>query len=728
MAPYPALSLATIHHEKPVIMRANIFILILLLLTPSVVLFPCPLTAADSDPATFLPLSDLAIPQTLGKIQERFKGQNNRTIIQIQDVHAHLTAQENIAAIVDHLRSVCGIKTVALEGAWTATNLSQSLTIPTSREKQLLARSLLGEDLLSGPLYAAVLAPSPMELVGIEDPSLYEQNRELFIRHLSQEPEIHEKLVAYTARLQGEKKTVWPAELSVFGEAYETFSDTADLGKYFPFLTKTAATRKTDFRDLDQIVLVLEIVGLEATTSKERLETEIQSLMRDYKNTSWNFEELLRSGKISSEKYGSYPEIQKFRKLLELRDKVSSVDLTAQVDVLTDRILEKLIKTPEETALWNKIKRLFIAKRILLLKAVPADLKKIENEKSLFETDLEKAGLSAAFTLSIDFYDRVQKRDEIFFDKLMSDPALQGPVSIVTGGFHTDGLSQKLRRAGISYITIMPELGTETPNERLYAMRMQETLAGSQTLSELRNATAWVDQRFVAAYTILLQTKDVRKAVAAFLGNAVPVTAPEKASHLRAAKKVFVQKLAETPISAAPLKESEFMSLARTAQLAAVRGWLEKARNSREQILLVSQASTLKKMLPEKTVPDLVAAIVQNNDTLVLIQDLPLTEVPESLLAPRGMERFDVKDMDTLLNQTPKFQRLAKKHPFAIMKDGYQSDAYIVLPEIPVSLVLYRIVALNPDLYRAAKNPEFLKLLQNLVAEIIGQELPQKAA
>lgn len=709
-------------------MRHKILILILLLITPSVLLFPCPLRSAESEPATLLPLSDLAIPHSLGKIQERFKGPGGRTVIQVQDVHAHPTAQENIAAIVDHLRSVCGIKTVALEGAWTATNLSQSRAIPTSREKQLLARSLLGEDLLSGPLYAAVLAPSPMELVGIEDPALYEQNREIFVKHLSIEPEIREKLNAYAAQLQSEKRSVWPPEFLSFGEAYGKFNDTADLGKYFSILTKTAAAQKTDFRDLDQIVLVQEIMGLEAKTSKERLEIESQNLMREYKNTSWNFEELLRSGKIPSGKYSGFPEIKKFRQLLELRDKVSSGDLTAQVAILTERVLGKLIKKPEETALWDKIERFYLAKRVLLLKAVPSDLKKIENEKAALEPELSEAGLGAALTLSLEFYDRVQKRDAVFFDKIMNDPALQGPIAIVTGGFHTDGLSQKLREAGISYITIMPELGEGTSDEQLYAKRMREMRTADQALSELRNATAWVDKQFAAAYTVLLQTKDVRKAVAVFSGNTVPVSAPEKVSHLRAAKKIFPQKSVEVPISASPLKESEFMAQDRTVQLATVRGWLDRVRSSREKVLLVSQASTLKKMLPEQTVPPLVAAIVQNNDTLVLIQDLPLTEIPESLLAPRGMERFDVKDMDTLITQTPKFQRLAKKHPFAIMKDGYQSDASIVLPEAPVSLVLYRIVALNPDLYRAAKNPEFLRLLQDLVAEIIGQELPQKAA
>ena len=708
-------------------MQHKSLLFVLFLITPFLLFFPFSLPA-ENDRAALLPLSNLAIPQSLGKVQERFKGQSDRTVIQIQDVHAHLTAQENIAAIVDHLRSVCGIKTVALEGAWTGTSLPQSRAIPTSREKQLLARSLMEQDLLSGPLYAAILSPLPVELSGLEDPSFYEQNRKRYLEHRTEEPAILEKINSYAERLHVEAKGTWPNELLSFGDAYGKFYTSANLPVFLSVLSKAADAQKADFQDLEQIVLLKEIMTREAAVSKERLETEIKQLMREYKNTSWNFEELLRSGNITSEKFGSFPEIKKLRQLLTLRDKISLRDLMNQVAMLTIRVLEKLIKTPEERALWEKTGRFYLAEKLLLLQATPEDLKKAAEEKAALGTELQEAGLADGLNLSLAFYDLVQKRDEIFFNKIMKDPSLAGDIMVVTGGFHTEGLSQRLREAGISYITLTPDLGTEAPNEKLYATRMGEARADAQTLSELRNATAWVDERFTVGYTVLLQTKDVRKAAAAFLGKTVPISAPEKTSHLRATGKIYPQRPSKDLILASPLPESEFMSQSRAEQLATVRGWLEKARSNHEKILLVSQASTLKKMLPDKNVPALVAAIVQNNDTLVLIQDAPLADVPESLLSPRGMERFDVKDMDTLINQTPRFQRLAKKHPFAIMKNGYQNDAYIVLPEIPVSLVLYRVVALNPDLYRAVKDPAFLALLQNLVAEILGQELTQKAA
>jgi len=77
--------------------------------------------------------------------------------------------------------------------------------------------------------------------------------------------------------------------------------------------------------------------------------------------------------------------------------------------------------------------------------------------------------------------------------------------------------------------------------------------------------------------------------------------------------------------------------------------------------------------------------------------------------------------MAALLGQNLKLRKLAKRFPFVVMQTGYG------LPEQYVWLVLYRALALNPNLYHAAKNPEFLALLQNLVTEILSRELPKKS-
>ena len=92
-----------------------------------------------------LPLASLAIPKSLGKIEDRFEGPSKRWVIQIQDVHAHSLAQENIAAIIDHINRNYKVETIALEGGWSETSFPKSWAVPASREKQLLAQALLEE-------------------------------------------------------------------------------------------------------------------------------------------------------------------------------------------------------------------------------------------------------------------------------------------------------------------------------------------------------------------------------------------------------------------------------------------------------------------------------------------------------------------------------------------------------------------------------------------------------
>lgn len=688
----------------------------------------------------------LSVPESLGKAQERFTGTNGRIVIQVQDVHAHVVAQQNIAAILERLRTVFGVKTVALEGAWDSTSLPQSHAIPTSREKQLLAGTLLEADLISGPIYAAIMSPDPITLAGIEEETLYEKNRAFFLDHFEKAPAIDIKIRTYSEQLQTSQKALWNPELLAFGNAFGKFEETSDYGKFFPVLMETATVHAVDLTDLDQILLTQDILAFEKSLSKERLTKEASQLMRQFKDTPWTLEELIRGNKIPPEKLGFYPEIQKSMQLFKLKDRISLTDLMAQTETLISRILKTLIKTPEEGSLWDKNERLLLAKRILLLKATPGDLKVYDEEKAALEAELQRAGLAAELDLSLKFYELVKKRDEVFYEKIVNDSLFQGPIAIVTGGFHTNGLSQKLRESGISYITISPELGGTPMNEKLYNERMRSSqptqypglppLANpgiakgkTETLSELRNTIAWVDEQFVEAYEVLLLTEDVRKAVATFLGETVPISSAQKISYAHGAGKIFSlgEKEALKPTIPA-LHEEEFMASPRSEQLAAVQSWLEKVPALGQKAMLVSSVDALKKMLSNKQVPHLIEQIVKNGDILVLFQDVPLAEIPEVLMGQHEIERLDAPDFETLLQKNPRFQRFSKKYPFAIMKEGYESGTYVVLPEDPVSLVLYRIVTLSPSLYQAAKNPVFLALLKDLVQEILSQELPGKAA
>jgi hypothetical protein len=713
---------------------AVLFLILLFAAFPAGVRSETPGPGADAS----LSLSNLAVSEEIGKVQERFTGRSSRTIIQIQDVHAHAIAQQNIAAILERLRTVFGVKTVALEGAWASTSLPKSHAIPTSREKQLLAGTLLEDDLISGPVYAAIMSPDPISLVGVEDSALYEKNRSIFVAHLEKKQEIQEKLRAYGATLADSQKSVWEPGLLAFGNAFGKFRETTDLGKFFPVLMKTAESHSIALTDLAQITLLRDIMALEKTVLKENLEQEIKSLMQEYKNTPWTLEELIRDGRIPAEKLGSYPGIKKLTRLYQMRDQIFLRDLTTQVETLTSRVLEKLVKTPEEKALWEKTGRFYLAKRILLLQATPSDMTAYKSEKSSLESELAGAGLLEGLALSLVFYETVKKRDEIFFEKIMTDPSLTGNIAIVTGGFHTDGLSQKFRDAGISYITITPELGGASMNEKLYEKRMAEPLrdrvsvtqrpglkrADDQTLSELRNRID-MDEDFPPAFEILKQTRDIRRAEVRFTGNAASIS---NSSRIARGDK------GRGAVDVSELIKPEFTTLFRADQLEKVREVLEFAsvNSGHVRAALVTDVDAINKLFSLENVPALVRQLFGRGDFLVFPEgESPVTmRLPEDLHATHGVKLFKAVDLKTLLTHSQEFRQFAMLHPYAItvMRNGTPpSTDFVVLPETPEAFVLYWLIAQDRGLYRNARKPEFLQLLLSLVAEIQAQELPKKS-
>ncbi|HXV27539.1 MAG TPA: hypothetical protein VD913_01100, partial [bacterium] len=105
-----------------------------------------------------------------------------------------------------------------------------------------------------------------------------------------------------------------------------------------------------------------------------------------------------------------------------------------------------------------------------LEKMVNLELSREEwNEMKAFKAD-ESLELSNHFA----FYENAEKRDEAFFKNLSGRMKKEGLNAslLVTGGFHTEGLTERFKRAGISFILITPQIGS-VPENSPYAQQMQ---------------------------------------------------------------------------------------------------------------------------------------------------------------------------------------------------------------------------------------------------------------
>jgi len=97
------------------------------------------------------------------------------------------------------------------------------------------------------------------------------------------------------------------------------------------------------------------------------------------------------------------------------------------------------------------------------------------------------------------FYRIAEKRDKVFRENIQSmmEKAKQESSLLVAGGFHTEGLTRELKEKGISYVLVMPSIGS-IPEEPLYREHMQGQVSWSNYF-EVKNGKVNLYDAFVRA-------------------------------------------------------------------------------------------------------------------------------------------------------------------------------------------------------------------------------------
>lgn len=471
------------------------------------------ITPLYSQPDSALSISNLAIPESLGKIEDRFTGTSKHWVVYIQDVHAHLTAQENISAILEHLNRVYGIRNVGIEGGWEKTSLPKSWALPNSREKQMLSRGLFDEGYLSGPGYAALFSSSPMMLHGIEDAKVYSQNRDAYWEVKKASEDTTAKLDALKKSIRAEKQSVYNSDLLSFDAQLNAYREEMKAEAFISKLTSALMSHSISLEQWDQIRLYIEAAAVEKSMDKKLLESQAERLMQSYRKEGLRLEELLNAEKIPNEKLELYPEVKKYRNLLKIQSNLSYRIFFDQIEEAITTIQGKLFKIDAEKGLAARSERYYLAKKVLTLQATPEDIQQFEKQNADIKADLQKAGLEKSLAASTQFYQLAKKRDEMFYKKIISPEFLKEDVAIVTGGFHTHGLSAHLREAGISYIVISPDLANQPMDEKLYEKRMHDPIISSQTLASPQILSDRFDAKLAAKIRTPGVVKDIPSAI-----------------------------------------------------------------------------------------------------------------------------------------------------------------------------------------------------------------------
>jgi len=406
---------------------------------------------------------DIRVPEQYGTIIETHKGSSGKLIVHIQDAHANYEGQKSVANILESLINDYDLELVLKEGQTTDSNFRHLRTRASSMEvREWAAEKLLKEATIAGEDYLDITSDYDFTLQGVEDKTLYEENKTLFwkvekVRDLAR-PYI-EKLIVASDALKTHVYNDELLELDTKKKNYE--NENIDLLAYYDYMYKKAEEREIPMYVFPNFGNLIKANDIEKKIDLVKV----------------------RTGEASTE------EMKLYNEYMELSNDLNINELFKEEPFLEETLRDDLAETTDQKALLKISKALSIVKNLLNVKAVPEEYKYFTDNRDGFNpqawTNFLK-GKSQELNLSLDipnnfyiisdnlpkieeFYGVAEERNKVFVRKAKHyvDKNNVQIAALIAGGFHTPRLTQLLDQEGFSYVVISPKVTTKT-DDNLY--------------------------------------------------------------------------------------------------------------------------------------------------------------------------------------------------------------------------------------------------------------------
>lgn len=463
------------------------------------------------------------IPGSCGKITGFRDKQSAKVIVNIQDLHCHRQAQENIFKIIEILDKNYNVKGIFAEGAYGKIDLSWLEGIKNKEMRAFIARRLFEEGSLGAAEYYALDKGRGSLLFGLENEQRHKENIKRLARILDRQALYRETLSCVQERIKF-------LTLKHTNERNKRFDKILDRhkkgkissGKLYSLLYKQIEKIEDSPENYNNVlpVKISEYPNVAAYMRLSRL------------NEKTDFAQIsLQTRKLLSDLKNSMP-YESYRTFLEKTDNMKN--LTALYEILASAVslegteppadykrldalftmarLEKSINPvaliEEERRLTERLRSAFsydeTEREIVFLKdfygyfsdylqnrLMPEDFPYFKARFARFRELYSKYGvfdhlknIEPDFEMLDAYYNLNNRRNEIFLEHIMSkcgspnaetsapdneprgeNECLESAREIyivVTGGYHSAGLSKLLEEKGLTNIVITPSVTAQT--------------------------------------------------------------------------------------------------------------------------------------------------------------------------------------------------------------------------------------------------------------------------
>lgn len=512
-----------------------------------------------------------------------------RLVIHIEEAHGNYSAQRNIRDILKFLNTQYGIKQVFVEGAgYELRPVSLSPSEGDTAVRDTVSDRLMRTGLLTG-VEAFLMEPGhDMKGYGVEEASSYREDlnayRSVYRARKITDDFLERALVNWKLRadrdigkdlrefllkeiLHQEGKFSLPDWLSLLAEAArkslksgEGTLDLSDLRSQveWPTLVRYFRLRSIEGR-IDPVKLETEKKdfllhvesklhalnpreGSSAPIGNPDLFNELREILAAHPRDEYPpyetraaFERLLDvlPEEVS---FDRFPNLRLEIQRIILVSEMPSDRLRQEMQELTSHIAGALARTEQEKALVRALANYGFLKKTFALELSREEFLDLrERDFSLRKwaeglgfDPIEISAAEKAYRSAVRFYEGAIRREDVMIKNSLARLALGTDDSavLVTGGFHTTGLKEKLLASGTSYVRITPRISEIGPGDRknyLFALLGGEEISRSQQAPLCRSET-----RFVAEVLPASEARAYFSEYAEAIRNALPETARGK--------------------------------------------------------------------------------------------------------------------------------------------------------------------------------------------------------
>jgi hypothetical protein len=262
-------------------------------------------TVVWSSPSVF----SINVNEKHGVVSHRYKGEDERVIIHVQDAHANSLAQENMAKIICDLLPLIeqskakgetietsvaekstpiGVNTLSLsipfigiEGASSTYSLNALRENPLLEARTIVGRDLVKEGKLIAVEYANMIADQEFNIAGLEDQDLFAQDLAYFKSVMENSGAVMDELQRLETIATKLKMSVYNAELKKFDQCARTYENDmqnllAALGDLYTYIDQTAL----DILNYVNLLQFKEAYFIQKMINEELLAKEVEHLVR----------------------------------------------------------------------------------------------------------------------------------------------------------------------------------------------------------------------------------------------------------------------------------------------------------------------------------------------------------------------------------------------------------------------------------------------------------------